>query len=167
MFQEPLNSDANQRIIGIIGFQELNFLKRRQCMRTMLISLLIFSFLSRKKKMSKKMMLNSKKISYMKSCTSLERTSSKQQGLTKIQLCPNISPRWEALAVDLMVRAWFPTRNWEVRSEVQFLCQASKVRLIVKVDLVISKTSTSDRNKKIWFRPKIYRRRLSICIMLL
>jgi len=135
-------------------------------MRTMWISLLIFSFLSRKKRMWKKMMLNSKKISYMKSCTSLARTSSKQQGLTKIQFLPTFSSsRWQ---MDGATRAWFPTRNWQVwyqRREVPFLCRTSKV--IAKVDLVISKTSTSDRSRKTSFRPKIYRRRLSSYIMLL
>lgn len=137
-------------------------------MRTMWISLLIFSFLSRKKRMWKKMMLNSKKISYMKSCTSLARTSSKQRGLTKIQFSPTFSSsRWQ---MDGATRAWFPTRNWQVwyqRREVPFLCRTSKVILIAKVDLVISKTSTSDRSRKTWFRPKIYRRRLSSYIMLL
>lgn len=137
-------------------------------MRTMWISLLIFSFLSRKKRMWKKMMLNSKKISYMKSCTSLARTSSKQQGLTKIRFFPTFSSfHWQ---VDGATRAWFPTRNWQVwyqRREVPFLCRTSKVTLIAKVDLVILKTSTSDRSRKTWFQPKIYRRRLSSYITLL
>ena len=137
-------------------------------MKTMWISLLIFSFLWRKKRMWKKTRLNNKKISFMKSCTSLVRTSSKQRGLTKIQFCPTFSSsRWQ---VDGATRAWFPTRNWQVwyqRREVPFLCQTSKVILIAKVDLVISKTSTSDRSRKTWFQPKIYRRRLSSYIMLL